>query len=171
MPPDTPAEAGANPREVVATHWVDVPVVWRSMPSVPEAFALSRSEPERVRLDTVALVVVLFPMMTLVKLAKVATKLAKNPLVLVALEAMRLVVEAFVMVAFVVVEFPKIAFVMLARVATREEMKELVVVALVTIADVADRRPLTDRDEMLVVASTVCPLTVRAVAEAVVRVV
>ena len=109
--------------------------------------------------------------MTLVKLAKVATKLAKNPLVLVALEAMRLVVEAFVMVAFVVVEFPKIAFVMLARVATREEMKELVVVALVTIADVADRRPLTDADEMLVVASTVCPLTVRAVAEAVVRVV
>ena len=68
---------------------------------------------------------------------------------------------------FVVVEFPNTAFVMFARVATRDAMKPLVVVALVTIADDADRRPLTDADEMLVVESTVCPLTVRAVAEAV----
>ena len=96
-----------------------------------------------------------FPTMRLVTLRSDATRLEKNPLVLVAFDAMRLVVEAFVIVAFVVVLFPKTAFVMLARVATRDAIKELVLVALVTIADVADRRPLTDADEMLVVASTV----------------
>ena len=101
------------------------------------------------------MVVVEFPIMTLVKFASVATRLAKKPFVLVAFDAMRLVVEALVMVAFVVVEFPMMRLVKFARVATRDEINELAVVALVTIADEADRRPLTDADEMLVVASTV----------------
>ena len=66
-------------------------------------------------------------------LAKVATRDEKNPLVEVALEATRLVVEALVIVALVVVELPTIKLVMLAKVATRDEMKELVLVLFVEV--------------------------------------
>ena len=114
-------------------------------------------------------------MITLVKLARVATRLAKNPLVEVAFDATRFVVEALMIVALVVVELPMIAEVKLASVATRDEMNELVVVPLVTREDDAERRPVIDadcaeRDDTDVVASTVWPETVRAVAEALLKV-
>ena len=83
-----------------------------------------------VSVAIVALVVVELPTIKLVMLARVATSEEMNPLVLVALDAIRLVVEALVIVALVVVELPTIKLVMLARVATREEMKELVLVLL-----------------------------------------
>ena len=79
----------------------------------------------------VTALVVEFPTMRLVIEARVATREEKKPLVEVALDAVKLVVEAFVIVAFVVVELPMIALVIEARVATREEIKELVEVALV----------------------------------------
>ena len=78
-----------------------------------------------------AFVVVEFPTTKLVMEAKVATKEEKNPLVLVALDAIRLVVEALTIVAFVVVELPTIKEAMLARVATSDAIKELVLVELV----------------------------------------
>ena len=80
-----------------------------------------------------AFVVVELPTIKLVMLANVATREEKNPLVLVAFDAMRLVVEALVIVAFVVVELPTSKSVMLANVAKSEEMKELVLVLLVII--------------------------------------
>ncbi len=54
-------------------------------------------------------------------LASVATRLEKNPLVEVALDAIRLVVDALTIVALVVVELPTMRLVMLARVAIRLE--------------------------------------------------
>jgi hypothetical protein len=78
-----------------------------------------------------ALVVVELPMMTLVKLARVATRDAKKPLVEVALDAMKLVVEALVIVALVVVELPIIAAVKLANVAASEVKNPFVLVLLV----------------------------------------
>ena len=51
-----------------------------------------------------ALVVVELPTIKLVMLAKVATRLEKNPLVLVALDAMRLVVEKLVELPLVITE-------------------------------------------------------------------
>ena len=102
-----------------------------------------------VRYVVTALVVVEFPTIRLVIELRVAIKDEKNPLVEVALDAMRLVVEAFVIVAFVVVELPMIALVKLARVAMREEKNPVVLVLLVEKSAVA----------------------VRAVADAVVRVV
>ena len=93
-------------------------------------------------------------------LAKVATKEEKKPLVLVALDAMRLVVEAFVIVALVVVELPMIALVMLAKVATKEEKKPLVLVALV------EKRLVAVKAEAEAVERVVWPDTERAVEEA-----
>jgi hypothetical protein len=46
------------PRDEVATQRVDVPVVWRIIPAVPDALVESRKRPERVRLVVVALVAV-----------------------------------------------------------------------------------------------------------------
>ncbi len=54
-------------------------------------------------------------------LASVATRLEKNPLVEVALDAIRLVVDALTIVALVVVELPTMRLVMLASVAIRLE--------------------------------------------------
>ena len=84
-----------------------------------------------VRYVVTALVVVEFPTIRLVIELRVAIKDEMKELVEVALDAMRLVVEAFVIVAFVVVELPMIASVIEARVAIKEEIKELVEVALV----------------------------------------
>ena len=63
--------------------------------------------------------------------AKVATREEMKELVEVALEAIRLVVEAFVIVALVVVELPMIALVIVASVAIRDVKKPLVLVLLV----------------------------------------
>ena len=46
--------AAVIPSEDVATQRVDVPVVWRTIPAVPEAFVESRKRPERDRLVVVA---------------------------------------------------------------------------------------------------------------------
>ena len=46
------------PSEDVATQRVDVPVVWRIIPAVPDAFVESRKRPERVRLVAKRLLVV-----------------------------------------------------------------------------------------------------------------
>ena len=96
--------------------------------------------------------------------ASVATRLEKNPLVEVALEAMRLVVDALVIVAFVVVEFPTISELMVASVAMREEMKELVEVALVLVklvmVPVTVFKILATKLEEVVVAKLVAPVKV-----------
>ena len=92
--------------------------------------------------------------------ASVATRDEKNPLVEVALEAMRLVVEAFVMVALVVVELPTIKLVMLANVASKEEKKPLVLVLLV------EKRSVAVKAVADAVFKVVCPDTVRALDEA-----
>ena len=68
--------------------------------------------------------------MMFVKLASTATREVKNPLVLVALDDTRFVVDALTIVALVVVELPMMTLVKLARVATRDEMNELVDVEL-----------------------------------------
>ena len=84
-----------------------------------------------VRYVVTALVVVEFPTIRLVIELRVAIKDEKKPLVEVALDAMRLVVEAFVIVAFVVVELPMIALVKEANVARRDEKNPVVLVLLV----------------------------------------
>jgi len=89
------------------------------------------------------------------RVARVAESEEKNPVVVVLLEAVRLV-----MTAFVVVELPMMRSVMVASVATREAMKELV-----EVAEVADRA-LIVAEEILVVARYELPDTVSAVAEA-----
>jgi hypothetical protein len=38
------------PRDEVATHWVEVPVDWRTIPRVPEALAPSKNPPLRAKL-------------------------------------------------------------------------------------------------------------------------
>ena len=83
--------------------------------------------------------VVELPTTRLVMLASVATRDEKNPLVEVALDAIRLVVEAFVIVALVVVELPTMSEAMFARVATKEEKNPLVLVELVEKRSVAVR--------------------------------
>ena len=98
-------------------------------------------------------------------LARVATNEEKKPLVEVALEAMRLVVEAFVIVALVVVELPTIRLVMLARVATNEEKKPLVLVELV------EKRLVAVSAEAEAVLRVVWLATERAEEEALPRVV
>ena len=45
-----PVREDDRPRDDVATHCVDVPVVWRTIPRVPDAEVLSRSAPVRLRL-------------------------------------------------------------------------------------------------------------------------
>jgi hypothetical protein len=72
-------------------------------------------------------------------LASVATRDEKNPLVDVALDATRLVVEALTIVALVVVELPTKRSEIDARVATRDEMKELVEVLFATTSLVTER--------------------------------
>ena len=67
--------------------------------------------------------------------------------------------------ALVVVELPTIKLAKLAKVAMREAKNPLVDVALV------EKRLSAVKEVADVVASTVCPDTVRAVAEAVARVV
>ena len=47
-PPDTPDEV--SPKVDVATHLVEVPVVWSTIPKVPDAFVESRRAPVRERL-------------------------------------------------------------------------------------------------------------------------
>ena len=50
-----PVRDGASPREDVATHWVLVPVVWRTIPRVPEALVESKNPPVRPKSpDTVS---------------------------------------------------------------------------------------------------------------------
>jgi hypothetical protein len=128
-----------------------------------------------VRLVIVAFVVVELPTMRLVIEAKVATSEEMKELVEVALDAMRLVVDAFTIVAFVVVELPTMRLVMEAKVATREEMKELVLVLLVVEAFVAAKLLVTVA--FVVVRLAMVPVVeksvfaVSAVADAVVRVV
>ena len=104
--------------------------------------------------------VVELPTIKLEMLASVATRDEKNPLVDVALDAMRLVVEALVIVAFVVVELPMIALVMLASVATRDEKNPLVLVLLV------EKRLVEVKDDADAVLRVVWPPTERAVEEA-----
>ena len=48
-PPDTPGPP-VMPSVEVATHLVDVPVAWSTIPSVPEAFTLSKKSPDNERL-------------------------------------------------------------------------------------------------------------------------
>jgi hypothetical protein len=124
----------------------------------------------------VALVVVELPTTRSVIDAIVARSDEKNPLVEVALVAMRLVVDAFVIVALVVVEFPTMRFVMFAIVARRLVKNPLV--AVMPVVDALPRVvcPVALRVEVKrFVAVTpvveafpkyVCPETVSEVAEA-----
>jgi hypothetical protein len=54
-PPESDAEP-LIPSDDVATHLVDVPVVWSTIPRVPDAFVESRNAPERLRLVAASVV-------------------------------------------------------------------------------------------------------------------
>jgi hypothetical protein len=91
------ATGDGKPRVEVATHLVDVPVVWSTMPVVPEALVVSRSAPVMVRLVVVAFVAVKLVKNAVVALRSVAKKLEEvafvvTLLVIVSLVAYRLVV-------------------------------------------------------------------------------
>jgi hypothetical protein len=156
-------------RDEVDTQAVEVPVVMRIMPLVPDALNESRNAPERVmllakRLEEVAFVVdafvakrlvaVAFPSIELVNDANVATRLEMKELEVVAFIIEELRAKRFVAVAFVVdalvansvvaVAVPKVEVLRFTLLA-----KKFVVVAFVA-ATLS-----TDREEMVVLASVV----------------
>ena len=136
-PPDTPE--AVRPRDVVATHFVLVPVVWRSIPEVPGRLKESKSVPRSERLVVEALVIRKFveepvPAKKVVAVALVAVRFVAEALT----TAKLLVPVALVKKSVEAVRPPveealvKLRFVVVALVA-----KKLVDVALVMTDDVA----------------------------------
>jgi hypothetical protein len=97
-----------KPREDVATHCVEVPVVWRTIPKVPEALVASRSVPRTARLVVVAFVAVRLVMVAVRALRRVAKKLEEDALVVILLPTVSFVAKRSVAVTPVVEAFTRV---------------------------------------------------------------
>jgi hypothetical protein len=132
VPPEREPEI---PSEDVATQRVDVPVVWRTIPAVPEAFVESRKRPERVRLVVVALVV---DALVAANVVIVPDAAVSDVIVVVA----RVTVDVAVRVPATRLEVVALVAVRLVKnpvIEVRRLEKKLVLVALVVDALVAKR--------------------------------
>ena len=146
------------PSEDVATQRVDVPVVWRIIPAVPDALVESRKRPASERLVVVALVAVRAEIVVVARVADVvAVKVPATRLEVVALVAVRLVKNPVIAVKRLEKKLDDVALVVDALVA-----KKLVAVALVIRKLVED--PF-DAKKVVAVALTVLKLVIVPVAE------
>jgi hypothetical protein len=141
-PFEPPARAAVIPSDDVATQRVDVPIDWRTIPRVPVELVPSKSDPMRVRLVVVPLVIRSLVekrfvdeaivvknelVVALVAANVVAEALFEKNVVAVALVAKKLDDEAFTAAKLLVA----VALVNVAAIALKNEAKRLVLVLLV----------------------------------------